>query len=76
MNNELDTNGAALSNPAASADAHQHARKEIEETQERARVAGRQLSRSWLLRLAAVAAGLIAAGLAKRHSAAHRASAR
>jgi hypothetical protein len=72
MNNELDTNGAALSNPAA-ADAHQHAREEIEE---RARVAGRHLSRSWLLRLAAVTAGLIAAGLAKRRRAAHRASAR
>ncbi|HXB50497.1 MAG TPA: hypothetical protein VNW50_22285 [Streptosporangiaceae bacterium] len=72
MNNELDTDGAVLSNPAA-ADAHQHAREEIEE---RARVAGRQLSRSWLLRLAAVAAGLIAAGLAKRRRAAHRASAR
>jgi hypothetical protein len=73
MNNELDTDGAALSNPAAPADAHQHAREEIEE---RARVAGRQLSRSWLLRLAAVTAGLIAAGLAKRRRDAHRASAR
>ena len=76
MNNELDTEGAAPGNPAASADAHQHAREEIEEIEERARVAGRQLSRSWLLRLAAVTAGLVAAGLARRHRAAHRASAR
>jgi hypothetical protein len=71
MNNKPDTSTTALSNPAASADAHQHAHEEIEE---RARVAGRQLSRSWLLRLAAVAAGLIAAGLARRRMAAHRAS--
>lgn len=76
MNNERDTDGVALSNPTASADAHQHAREEIEEIEERARVAGRQLSRSWLLRLAAVAAGLITAGLARRRRAAHQANAR
>lgn len=82
MNNKPETSTTALSNPAASADAHQHAHEEIEQTEEieeideRARVAGRQLSRSWLLRLAAVAAGLIAAGLARRRGAAHRASTR
>ena len=63
MKNKPETAAAVLSNPAACADPHQHAREEIEE---RVRVAGRGLSRSWLLRLAAVAAGLIAAGLARR----------
>jgi hypothetical protein len=62
-----------LSNPAAPADAHQQAREEIEE---RVHVVGRGLSRSWLLRLAAVAAGLIAAGLARRIRAARRSGAR
>jgi len=62
MKNKPETAAAVLSNPAA-ADSHQHAREEIEE---RVHVAGRALSRSWLLRLAAVAAGLIAAGLARR----------
>jgi hypothetical protein len=76
MNNNPDISTTALSNPAASADAHQYAHEEIEEIEERARVAGRQLSRSWLLRLAAVAAGLIAAGLARRRRAPHRATAR
>ena len=73
MKDEPETAPAALGNPAASTDAHKHAREEIEQ---RMRVAGRKLSRSWLLRLAAVAAGLIAAGLARRRWAAHRASAR
>ena len=63
MKNNPETAAAVLSNPAASADAHQHAREDIEE---RVHVTGRALSRSWLLRLAAVAAGLIAAGLARR----------
>jgi hypothetical protein len=73
MKNKAETAAALLSNPAASADAHRHAREEIEE---RVHVAGRGLSRSWLLRLAAVAAGLIAAGLARRLRAASRGSAR
>jgi hypothetical protein len=76
MKNDPETAAGALSNPAASANAHQHARDEVEKLEERARVAGRELSRSWLPRLAAVAAGLIAAWLASRRSAAHRASAR
>jgi hypothetical protein len=63
MKNNPETAAAVLSNPSASADAHQHAREEIEE---RVHVTGRALSRSWLLRLAAVAAGLIAAELARR----------
>jgi hypothetical protein len=70
---EPQTSAAALSNPGASADASQHAREEIEE---RARVAGRSLSRSWLPRLAAVAAGLIAAWLSSRRRAMRRASER
>jgi len=64
---------AMYSDPAASAGAQEHA---IEDVEERARVAGRRLGRSWLLRLAAVAAGLVAAGLARRLRAAHRGSAR
>ena len=76
MKKQPETAKPELGNPAASADAHQHALEELEEIEERARVAGRQLSRSWLLRLAAVAAGLITAGLARRRRAAHRASAR
>lgn len=72
MKNERETAARALSNPAASADAYQRAHEEIEE---RARVVGRKLSRSWLLRLAAVTAGLIAAWLARRRSAVHRARA-
>jgi hypothetical protein len=73
MKNKPETAAALLSNPAASADAHQHTREEIEE---RVHVVGRGLSRSWLLRLAAVAAGLIAAGLARRIRAARRSGAR
>ena len=53
MMNEPNTTASVPGNPAASAVADQHAREEIEE---RARVAGRVLSRSWLTRLAAVAA--------------------
>jgi hypothetical protein len=68
VRNEPETAVAALRNPAASADAHQHARGEIEEIEQRARAAGRKLSRSWLPRLAAVAAGLVAAWLASRRS--------
>jgi hypothetical protein len=75
MNKKPDIAAEALSNPAASADAYQHAREELEEIEERARVVGRQLSRSWLLRLAAVAAAVITAGLPRRRRAAHRANA-
>lgn len=73
MKNEPETAAAGLRNPATHADAHEHAREEIEE---RALVVGRKVSRSWLPRLAAAAAGLIAAGLARRRSAVHRARAR
>ncbi|HUB42583.1 MAG TPA: hypothetical protein VMA72_27325 [Streptosporangiaceae bacterium] len=76
MKYESEAVAGPVSNPAASADADQHVREEIEEIEERARVAGRQLSRSWVLRLAAVAAGLIAASMARRRRAARRASAR
>jgi len=73
MTTKPETTAATHNDPAASAGAHEKALEEIEES---ARVAGRRVSRSWLLRLAAVAAGLIAAGLARRLRAAHRASVR
>jgi hypothetical protein len=73
MTSEPESADASPSNAAASADAHQDAAQAIEE---RARVAGRTLSRSWLWRLAAVAAGLIAARLASRRRTARRAAAR
>jgi len=71
MTTKPETAAATQSDPAASAGAQENALEDIEE---RARVVGRRMSRSWLLRLAAVAAGLIAAGLARRLRAAHRAS--
>ena len=73
MKTEPETAAAMLIDLAASPGPQEQALEKIEE---RARVAGRHLSRSWLLRLGAVAAGLIAAELARRRRAAHRASAR
>jgi hypothetical protein len=73
MNNDPELDAASLGNPAASADPDQGARQEIEE---RARVVGRKLSRSWLARVAAVAAGLVAAWLTSRRRVTRRARTR